>query len=760
MQVSLKINLLLYLLMQILKNIWFSFPMQLLILHCRRHLFLISSFIILALLVTKGMAARYGVAYLFLDPEYMGHVSFLGFYLVGLAFGLFTVLWNITSYILNSHKFPFLATFKYPFFRFCLNNFIVPILFALIYIFALIDFQSKSELRSFIEISWLVVAWVLGATTGFLFTITKSLNTRNKDVEDFEEDDIKKKHKKIALHPWRFNPEDDENQYKALRVDYALMYPWKVRRVRRVDHYRRSILMAVFRQHQKNALVLELIALELIVLLGFLMDSAIFRLPAAVSIFLLFSILISPIGAFNYWLRTWAVTAFIGLLLVFNLLIKFDVFTHHNKAFGFNYSEPKKEYDLKAIEATSTPQKVYRDSLAMISILNNWKYKMQEQQGNLSKPKMVLINASGGGMRSAVWGFYLMQMIDSVSKKSFLDNVELICGASGGTLGQAYFRELYRMRKNSPDLNLQSPEYLDNISKDLLNAVCFALVVNDVFVPWQKFNVGDNIYNKDRGYLWERQLNDNTNGVLKKEMGYYKKDEKEGNIPILVFTPTIIDDGRRLNISNFPVSFLNKPIQHNEGINLRTDGIDAVNFFGEDNANNLLFTTAIRMNATFPYIMPNVFLPTSPAIQTMDAGLRDNYGIETSLRYLYTFKKWIDENTSGVVILQTRDYEKNSPPHIDEHPSLIQRKLEPINSIYSNWMDFQDFHNDASFSTVESWLNVDVNLISFEYIPTSLNTSASMSWHLTEKEKKDIFNSINTPHNLNELKKLKELMNY
>ena len=112
------------------------------------------------------------------------------------------------------------------------------------------------------------------------------------------------------------------------------------------------------------------------------------------------------------------------------------------------------------------------------------------------------------------------------------------------------------------------------------------------------------------------------------------------------------------------------------------------------------------------------------------------------------------------MILQTRDFEKNYPLVITKHPSLIKTKLDPINSIYANWMDYQDFHNDSYLATAPSWLSCGVNLVSFEYIPTSLNDAASMSWHLTEREKKDIMHAIYTPYNQKELKRLKGLMKY
>ncbi|MEI4572951.1 hypothetical protein, partial [Klebsiella pneumoniae] len=61
------------------------------------------------------------------------------------------------------------------------------------------------------------------------------------------------------------------------------------------------------------------------------------------------------------------------------------------------------------------------------------------------------------------------------------------------------------------------------------------------------------------------------------------------------------------------------------------------------------------MNATFPYVLPNVWLPSNPIIDVMDAGLRDNYGQETTLRFIQTFKEWLQKNTAKLVVIQIRD---------------------------------------------------------------------------------------------------------
>jgi hypothetical protein len=50
-----------------------------------------------------------------------------------------------------------------------------------------------------------------------------------------------------------------------------------------------------------------------------------------------------------------------------------------------------------------------------------------------------------------------------------------------------------------------------------------------------------------------------------------------------------------------------------------------------------------------------VILNNSRMYHLMDAGLRDNYGQETTLRFIENFKEWLKENTGKVIILQLRD---------------------------------------------------------------------------------------------------------
>ncbi|MBL0256918.1 MAG: hypothetical protein IPQ03_05040 [Bacteroidetes bacterium] len=51
-------------------------------------------------------------------------------------------------------------------------------------------------------------------------------------------------------------------------------------------------------------------------------------------------------------------------------------------------------------------------------------------------------------------------------------------------------------------------------------------------------------------------MNENTGAVLAKRLSAYRQPEANALIPMMVFSPTIVNDGRRLMISPQPISYL------------------------------------------------------------------------------------------------------------------------------------------------------------------------------------------------------------
>src|SRR5215216_1319508 len=109
---------------QYLTRFLYSFPIQLLVMHLKKNQIMMMYWLVLFGFITESFAKRFGIPFLFLDPEYMGTVGMRSFFVMGLCLGAFIMAFNITSFILNSFRFPFLATLSKTFIKYAHNNFI------------------------------------------------------------------------------------------------------------------------------------------------------------------------------------------------------------------------------------------------------------------------------------------------------------------------------------------------------------------------------------------------------------------------------------------------------------------------------------------------------------------------------------------------------------------------------------------------------------------------------------------------------------
>jgi len=493
---------------------------------------------------------------------------------------------------------------------------------------------------------------------------------------------------------------------------------------------------------------------------------------------ILFSFFIMITGFFSYWLRGWAITGVFLLLLILNYAVKNNYFDTTYKAHGLNYKNKPAEYSLNRIYSLTNIKNYLSDYESTLKILNNWRSKFPEGK----KPKMVFLCVSGGGQRAAVWSFRTLQVLDTACKGRLFPQTILITGASGGMIGAALFREYYlRKQLGTLDVPLYSEKLFDNIAKDVLNPVAFTFVVNDLFLRSQSFTFGGQKYIKDRGYAFERQLNLNSGGVLWKPLSFYKDFEKKSIIPMMIISPTIVNDGRKLYISAQPISYMCSSSLEAKTIlsNQRLKGIEFSRFFENQQADSLSFLSALRMSATFPYITPTVTLPSYPEMEIMDAGLADNFGFTDAIKFLHVFKDWIAENTSGVILVSIRDSKKELEIEKKISHGILQKLFIPVGSLYTSWDNFQDINNDNLVEYAKSWFKNSIQVIDFQYIPKpkywndslmknldlfeieriQKRERASLSWHLTNREKESLKRTIFESNNIVSIKKLKQLLN-
>ena len=103
-----------------------SLPIQLLFLHFRRYQVLLVFWFVLFSTIDGAFMKNFGADSLFLAPEYLGNVTVFSFAFVGIAVGMFIMSWHVTTFILFSRHFKFLAATTNPFLRYCINNSVIP----------------------------------------------------------------------------------------------------------------------------------------------------------------------------------------------------------------------------------------------------------------------------------------------------------------------------------------------------------------------------------------------------------------------------------------------------------------------------------------------------------------------------------------------------------------------------------------------------------------------------------------------------------
>ena len=718
-----------------LNGFYHSFPIQLLFLHFRKYQVLLLFWFILFSTVSGSFMKTFGADALYLAPEYLGDVNAISSAIVGIAVGMFIMSWNISSFILFSKHFRFLAATTNPFLKYCINNAVIPFLFLIFYFINAYRFDHYKELITTTDFIFLALGFLSGLTFVlaisfiYFFRADRSILRQMMPVINEPKEYI------THLRP----PREVYEGESLIKADWYFESPIRLRRTRNVQHYTGEFIDSLFKRHHFAAIVCVFAAFLLLVSIGFFLERPAFQIPAAASITIFFSVLIGVAGAFSYFLQSWSVPYLLLLVITLNFLYRVDWIDPRNKAYGLNYGNrnERPSYTREGLLALCTPERTEADKQNMIAILEKWKARQDS-----AKPLLLVVNTSGGGHRSATFTMSVLQHLDSITNGDIMKKIFLINGASGGMIGATYFRELWLQKQKGKNIYLQDPQYIDDISGDLLNPVFSSFVARDLIAPAQKFKIGNYVYVKDRGYAFEEKLNLNTKGLLGKHVGDYAEDEKAANIPLMFFNSVVTRDSRKMIISTQPVSFMMQGWQDTAKMpSMDPDAIDFAAFFKNQDPYNLRLLTALRMNATFPIVLPNVWLPSNPVIDVMDAGLRDNYGEETTLRFLETFEEWIAANTSGVVIMQIRDRSPGGwdSPYLSD--DISDHVTKPFLLLQHNWFKMMEYFQDDMLSYYTKH-NRTIHKLLFEYAADKDENKATLNFHLSKRERKDVVHSI------------------
>ncbi|HSF44893.1 MAG TPA: hypothetical protein VLA58_02750, partial [Chitinophagaceae bacterium] len=379
-----------------LKGLIHSFPIQLVLLHLKKYQVLLLFWYILGSAINGNFMSTFGADSLFLAPEYLGNVNALSAAFIGVAMGIFIMSWHITTFILHSNHFKFLATTSKPFLKYFINNSVIPILFLVFYCYRAVQFDLSRELLGVGEILILIAGFIVGLALLIIISLSYFFGAERTMMKTMHP--IISEPHKYAGH---YDVEGKHFHEKGLiHVEWFYNTRLKLKKPRNISHYSRDFVDTVFKRHHFSAVISIILAFLFLAVVGMFQDLKAFQLPAAAGILLLFAIMMAASAALVYWLKSWSLPILVVIVFTVDLMFRYEVIDTRNKAYGLDYTnvESRPHYNRDSIMKLCTMEKMQADTAEMIKVLNNWKAR----QGT-EKPVMYIMNFSGGGTRSATF---------------------------------------------------------------------------------------------------------------------------------------------------------------------------------------------------------------------------------------------------------------------------------------------------------------------------------------------------------------------
>ena len=267
-----------------LPTLYRSTPLQLFLLHFRKNHFVLFSWVLFLLIFLQRIGNKLGIPYLFLDPEYLHRVDFLSFSLLGLSLGIFSLVFQITSYILYAARFPFFAFLKRPFLVFSVNNSLFPLFFHLFFAYGLISFhreQATGLPLTLINLSGYLAGVLLVALVFGLYFYLADEGPADKLTRKIDKNLRRTILAKVrSLTRWREAAKEKGKKRHFLTLCLS---------VRRTDQYPtdydKKELLRVFDKNHLNVLLVGLLLVFFVLFLGKLADNSYLQLPVAVTFF-------------------------------------------------------------------------------------------------------------------------------------------------------------------------------------------------------------------------------------------------------------------------------------------------------------------------------------------------------------------------------------------------------------------------------------------------------------------------------------------
>jgi hypothetical protein len=384
---------------------------------------------------------------------------------------------------------------------------------------------------------------------------------------------------------------------------------------------------------------------------------------------------------------------------------------------------------------------------------------------------LVVVSVDGGGVRAATWTMAVLTQLEQDLGPGFASQVRVVTGASGGMQGAAYFVGSLQMTDSAP-----TPQHLDaggnlipiealreGVSRDSLTPLGKRLVLHDLFPGLARLG-------PDRGDAIQEAWTLHTRGVFGATVRSLQAGEVAGWRPSLVLSPMIVEDGRRLLVSNLDLDAVATQATELQGT-LGRGALEFARLFPDAAA--LKLGTAVRMNATFPYVMPAVELPTAPPLRVVDAGYYDEHGVSVAAAWLLRHSTLLRERVGRVILIQVPDALaalKKSAPCNDRRSLLaigFSGLTTPVEGTFSGRAALAAYSNDELIEVLSGALNTPdapdrFVTVSFEppYEQTSCGLCARseeevpLSWSINKNDRDRLLGGMNHPCNLDKRREL------
>ncbi len=379
----------------------------------------------------------------------------------------------------------------------------------------------------------------------------------------------------------------------------------------------------------------------------------------------------------------------------------------------------------------------------------------QRAHGAGSRPRLVVVAAAGGGVRSAVWTAAVLEGLERRLGPEFGRHVRLITGSSGGMVAAG----LYAAARVRP---FRNRSLALAVAEDSLWPTIQTMVISDlpsVLHPFYR--------NWDRGRALEAAWHRNIPALKPGERPPFRTTfaelmpaERDGVAPSLIYSPLLVEDARRVLVSNLDLGDLTAEFAPT--LAAGPDGRpaadraelsrSAVEFFRLFPAAHGRFEvgTAARMSATFPFVSPGVGLPTDPPRRVVDAGYFDNYGINLAALWLHRHRDAVLRYCSGVAIVEVRGFpleaEKTGFGEAEEGGrgpvgpviSALAGVSTPAEALVNSRAAGAYFRNDQLLGILDAEFNAGRANPFLVLVPMECPGAAALSWSLTTRDRDQI----------------------